>query len=107
MRWSLGLCGFHVAFNGIERRGPEPNCQITPSVRPWKWQLAQFCQPLCDMRSSVETVVPPGRLKWPRAEKNNSLPAWIVSSSVLGGGWGVVEITATTASVARLTTETL
>ncbi len=94
-----------MALSGTDLRGPAPNTKTTPSVRPSKWQLAQFCQPSLDSRSSVETVVPSGRSKWPRDEKNISAPTWTTSSSALGGS--LVGITSTTSSVVRSTTETL
>ena len=71
---------------GIDLRGPGPNDQTTPSVSPSKWQLAQFCQPSCDRRSSVETVACGGRSKWPRPEKNISAPTGTSSSGDPGGG---------------------
>src|SRR5688572_20544275 len=107
MRWSSGLCGFQVPFSGTDLRGPEPNCQTFESVRPAKWQLAQFCQPSLESRSLVETVMPAGLSKWPRDEKKISLPTCRISSSVSGGGSWVVRLTASTVSLVRLTTEIL
>src|SRR3954449_6058333 len=107
MRWSVGLCGFHVPFMLIERRGPEPNCHTTPSVNPWKWQLAQFCHPTWDMRSSVDTVVPVGRSKWPREEKKSSLPTCSTSSCVPGDGREPIWIAVDAVSLVRFTTDTV
>ena len=63
------------------------------SVSPSKWQLAQLCQPSLDSRSVVETVVPAGRLKLPREEKNISAPTVTTSSGEPGAGSGAVRIT--------------
>ena len=84
--------GLKVAFSGTDLRGPVPNSQTTPSVRPLKWQLAQLCQPSLESRSLVETVAPAGRLKWPREEKNISAPTATTSSGEPGAGSGAVRI---------------
>ena len=107
MRWSAGLCGSKVAFNGIDLRGPSPKDQMIPSVRPLKWQLEQACQPSLESRSMVEPVVPAGRLKLPREEKNISAPTAITSSGDPGAASLVVRIVLMTLSFCRLTTLTL
>jgi hypothetical protein len=56
------LRGSTLPASVIDLRGPGGKVQTTPSLRPLKWQLAQPCQPAWDRRSSVETVVPAGRL---------------------------------------------
>ena len=103
----MGLFGLNVPFSGTDLRGPSLNDQTMPSVRPLKWQLAQFCQPSLESRSSVETVVPAGRSKWPREEKNISAPTSTTSSVEPGVGSLVVRMTLVTWSVLRLTTLTL
>src|SRR4029450_2256548 len=101
-RCSSGLCGLNVPLRGIDLRAPVSNDQMLPSVRPAKWQLAQFCQPSDESRACL----PPSNT--PRGGKNTSLQTWICSSAVLGAGCAVSEIGAcATVSVSRLTTATL
>jgi len=96
-----------VAFSGTDLRGPALNSQMTPSVRPLKWQLEQLCQPSLERRSSVEAVALAGRLKWPREEKNISAPTSTTSPVEPGAAIGAVRIAFTTLSLVRLTTDTL
>jgi hypothetical protein len=103
----LRLRGLKVALSGTDLRGPEPNSQITPSVSPSKWQLAQVCQPSLASRSLVCTEAPAGRLKFPRDEKNISAPTATVSSCEPGAGSEAVRMVLSTWSVSRSTTETL
>ena len=106
MRCSARLWGLNVALSGTLFRGPALNCQMTPSVRPLKWQLAQACQPSLESRLRKELV--PGMVsKLPREEKNISAPTRLVSPCEAGAGRSDVETTAITESVARSTTETL
>src|SRR6266550_9602572 len=106
MRCWVRLCGLKVELSGTLLRGPALNCQITPSVRPLKWQLAQPCQPSLERRSRSELV--PGIVsKLPREEKKISAPTRLVSPAEPGAGKSEVEITATTVSLVRFTTDTL
>ena len=90
-----------MPFSGTALRGPALNDQTLPSVRPAKWQLAQFCQPSLDSR----LVLPPSNT--PREAKKISLPTCNCSSCEPASGCGVTAITRTTLSLSRLTTETL
>src|SRR5438105_4323282 len=106
MRCSARLWGLNVPLSGTLFRGPALNCQITPSVRPLKWQLLQLCQPCCESRSRSELV--PGTVsKLPREEKNISAPTRLVSPAAPGAGRSEVCTTAMTESLAKSTTETL
>src|SRR6266568_3222983 len=106
MRCCVRLWGLKVALSGTLLRGPALNCQITPSVNPLKWQLAQLCQPSLERRSRSELV--PGIVsKLPRDEKNISAPTRLVSPGEAGAGRSEVGTTAMTPSLVRSTTETL
>src|ERR1051326_6091890 len=100
------LCWLKLALSGTLLRGPALNCQITPSVSPLKWQLAQFCQPAWESRLCNELV--PGMVsKLPREEKNISAPTRLVSPWEPGTGRLAVWTVAMTLSFVRFTTETL
>src|SRR5881628_1111043 len=103
----LRFCGLKLECNGTLLRGPAANCQMTPSVRPLKWQLAQLCQPSLESRSRRELV--PGIVsKLPREEKNISAPTRLVSPTEPGAGRSEPETTEITVSLlVRSTTETL
>lgn len=101
-----GSLNLHLGARDPEAGKKKLNCQITPSVQPLKWQLAQFCQPSEDSRSSVETAAPAGRLKWPREEKNISAPTRMRSATEPETGVFAVWMTSTTLSFTRSTTET-
>src|SRR5204862_3911321 len=100
------FCGLKLACRGTLLRGPALNCQITPSVSPLKWQLAQLCHPSLESRSRNE-FVPGIESKLPRDEKNISAPTRLVSPWELGAGRLKVGTVAMTESVVKLTTETL
>src|SRR5512136_1242554 len=100
MRCTERLCGLKLALSGTLLRGPELNCQITPSVRPLKWQLEQACQPSLESRLRSEFV--PGIVsKLPREEKNISAPTRLVSPAEPGAGRSEVDMTAMTVSFVR------
>src|SRR5215211_7285862 len=107
MRCWARFSGLNVALSGTDLRGPDPNFQITPSVSPLKWQLAQPCQPSLDSRSVVGTVAVGGRLKFPRELKNISAPTAMTSAGEPGAGGAAVWIVRTTWSVRVSTTDTL
>src|SRR4051794_7722163 len=98
MRWTSRLRGSNVGFSGIDLRGPVLNSQMTPSVRPLKWQLEQLCQPSLDSRS---LLVAGPIVKLPREEKNTSAPAATCSCCDPGAGDGAVLMTFATRSVVR------
>ena len=79
---------------------------VCVSAKTLKWQLAQLCQPSFARRWDVDTVVPAGRLKLPREEKNISAPTLNSSPNEPDGGTKAVCTTLTTASVVRSTIET-
>src|SRR5947207_14377215 len=98
MRCWVRLCGLKVELSGTLLRGPALNCQITPSVRPLKWQLAQACQPCWERRSRSE-LVPGIESKLPREEKNISAPTRLVSPTEPGAGRSEVGTAAMTESL--------
>src|SRR3954454_22261597 len=91
----------------MDRRGPVLNCHTIESVRPWKWQLEQLCQPSLDSRSSVDTVAPAGRSKCPRELKNICAPTLTTSCGEPGAGSGAVRTVRSTRSLTRSTSVTL
>src|ERR1700751_4550389 len=98
--------GLKVPLMAKVFRGPVLNCQITPSVSPRGWQLAQLWRPFSDMRSRLDPM-PDGFTKLPRDERNNSAPTNTFSASEPGGGKSAVRMTLTTLSASRSTTDTL
>src|SRR5437667_5356160 len=98
MRCCVRLWGLKVAFSGTLLRGPALNCQMTPSVKPLKWQLAQLCQPSLESLSRSE-LVPGIESKLPREEKNISAPTRLVSPAEPGAGKSELETTAITLSL--------
>src|SRR5215218_10396753 len=103
MRCWARFSGLNVALSGTDLRGPDANFQMTPSVRPLKWQLEQPCQPSLESRSEVDTVALGGRLKLPRELKNISAPTATTSAAEPGGAGAAVGMVPITRSVPRST----
>src|SRR3954452_16167596 len=107
MRCSLRFVGLNVALSGTDLRGPEPNSQTTPSVRPSKWQLEHDCQPSEDRRSLLAVTCVGALLNSPRDDKNMSAPTATTSSGEPGAGDRPVRIAPMTRSLRRSTTDTV
>src|SRR5262245_10914124 len=77
-------------LRGVETRGPDGNSQVTPSVRPLGWQLAQAHQPLSAMTPWLGRSVPPAAsgpaLAGPMPVLNSSLPRWTVAAALPAAG---------------------